>query len=108
LEEGRHTFGRRCEGGKAGAASNVSTRKPPVTDGVWVSKSADGDFKIEFKPGNRLTLTGTPPGGRPDTANGTFIVDGDRVSLRLPNGMPIILQFVNDVYETTSFGMPMK
>jgi hypothetical protein len=108
IEDARHMFGKLCQGGKAGAASNVSTRKPPVTDGVWVSKNAEGDFRLEFKPGNRAALTGSIPGGKSDTLEGMYTVDGDRVDVRLPQGMPLQLRFVNGAYETTSLGLPMK
>ena len=109
IQEGRHIFGKLCQGGKAGEASNVSTRKPPVTEGVWAGSNADGQFRIEFKPGNKVTLTATMAGGgKTDTEDGTYVVDGDRVDVRLPGGMPLILQFVNNAYDTTSFGLPLK
>jgi hypothetical protein len=108
IEDARRMFGKLCQGGKAGAQSNVSTRKPPVTEGVWTSKNADGDFRLEFKPGNKVTLSGTIPGGKTDTLEGTYTVDGDRVDVRLPQGMPLQLRFVNGAYETTSLGLPMK
>lgn len=107
IEEGRHIFGKLCQGGKAGAASNVSTRKPPVTDGVWIAKNADGEFRLEFKPGNRVVFTGTMPGGRKDTLEGPFVVENDRVDVKLPQGMPLQLRFVNNIYETTSLGLPL-
>jgi hypothetical protein len=101
-------FGKLCQGGKSGEASDVSTHKPPVTEGTWVATNADGEFRIEFKPGNRLTLAATMAGGGPtSTEDGTFVVEGDRVNVRLPQGTPLMLQFVNDRYESTSFGLPM-
>lgn len=109
IEEPRHIFGKLCQGGKAGEASNVSTRKPPVTEGTWVATNADGEFKVDFKPANKLTFTATMAGGgKTSTDEGTFTVEGDRLNVRLPDGTPLILQFVNNVYESTSFGLPMK
>jgi hypothetical protein len=109
IEESRGMFGKLCLGGTSGETSNVSTRKPPVTEGTWVATNADGEFRIEFKPGNRLTLATTMAGGgRTSTEDGTFDVEGDRVQVRLPQGTPLTLQFVNDSYESTSFGLPMK
>ena len=108
IEEARRIFGRLCQGGKAGAAANASTRTPPVTDGMWVATNADGQFRIEFKPGNRVSFTGTLPGGRKDTLEGPFVVEGSRVELRLPQFLTINLQFVNNAYETTSLGLPLK
>jgi len=109
IEEGQQIFGKLCRGGQAGAASNVSTRKPPVVTGTWVASNADGDFRIDFKSSNSLTFTGTMAGGgKTNAEDGTFVVEGDRVNVTLSQGMPIILQFVNDAYETTSLGQALR
>jgi hypothetical protein len=108
IEEPRQIFGKLCQGGKAGEASNVSTRKPPVTEGTWVATNADGEFTIDFKPGNKLALTATMAGsGKSRTDEGTIVVDGDRLHVQLPGGT-LVLKFVNNAYESTSFGLPMK
>ena len=109
IEEPQHIFGKLCQGGKAGAASNVSTKKAPDVTGTWVATNADGEFKIEFKSASQLTFTGTMAGGgKTNTEAGTFVVNGDRVNATLQQGMPLILQFVNDAYEPTSLGLPLK
>jgi hypothetical protein len=109
IEEGRDIFGKLCKGGKAGEASNVSTRNvPTVPDGTWIASNADGQFKIEFKPGNKLTMTMTPPGGKPSAQEGTFIIEGDKFHATLSQATPMVLHFVNNAYESTSFGLPMK
>jgi hypothetical protein len=104
-----HIFGKLCKGGKSGEAANVSTRRVPTTPtGTWVASTADGEFRLEFRPGNTLALSMTPPGGQPDTKTGTFIVEGDAIHVTLEQGVPIVLKFVNEAYESTSFGFPMK
>ena len=109
IDEPLQIFGKMCKGGKAGQAANVSTRNVPATPtGTWVAGTADGEFKLEFKPGNTLALSMTPPGGQPDTRAGTFIVEGDAIHVTLEQGVPMVLKFVNDAYESTSFGFPMK
>jgi hypothetical protein len=109
LEEGRQIFGKVCKGGKAGAASNVSTRSLPTThSGTYVATNADGVFKLEFQPGNRLRLTATPTGGQPDVVEGTFTVEGDVLYATVGQSTPMVLKFVNNTYESTAFGLPMK
>jgi hypothetical protein len=108
IEDQLHMFGKLCIGGQAGAKSNVSTRSAPVTTGTWVASSSDGEFRLEFKSSNTLTLTLTPPGGQPASKQGTFIVEGDVVQATLDQAEPMTLKFVNDGYETTSFGLPMR
>lgn len=102
-------FGKLCKGGRSGEASNVSTRSVPTTpSGTWVASGVDGEFRIEFKPGNALTMTATPPGGgQAETAEGTFTVEGDEIHATVGNGVPLVLKYVNEGYESTSFGMPL-
>ena len=108
ITDNQNVFGKLCIGGAAGAESNVSTRSAPVTTGNWVAASADGEFKLEFKGDNKLTLTLTPPGGAPASKEGSFVIEGDVVQVTLDLSEPMTLKFVNGGYETSSFGLPMR
>ena len=108
IEDNLQMFGKLCIGGKAGAESNVSTRSAPATTGTWVATSTDGEFKLEFNPDNKLTLTLTTPGGQPSSKQGSYIVEGDLVHATLDQSEPMVLKFVNGAYETTSFGLPLR
>lgn len=109
LEDQLGVFGKMCKGGKAGAATNVSTRAVPVAPtGTWVASNPDGRFKLEFGAGNTVTLTATPQAGTADTRSGTFRVEGDEVYITLAQGEPMVLKFVNGGYESTSFGPMMR
>lgn len=110
IQDQQDVFGKLCKGGKAGEAANVSTRNVPTAPtGTYVATNADGEFRLEFKPGNTLTLTATPAaGGPPDTREGTFTVEGDKIYATLAEGGPMVLTFVNNTYESTAFGLPMK
>ena len=109
IEEPRDIIGKLCKGGKAGEASNVSTRNVPTAPtGTYVTTNADGEFKIEFKPGNTLILTFAPTGGAPESHDATFTIEGDKLYATLPQSTPMILTFVNNAYETTSLGPPMR
>jgi hypothetical protein len=44
-----------------------------------VATNADGDFKLEFQPGNRVRMTATPPGGAAEPREGTFTIEGDKL-----------------------------
>ena len=108
IEDQLQMFGKLCIGGRAGEASNVSTRGALATTGVWVAASSDGEFRLEFKPDNKLTPTLTPPGGQPSSKDGTFIIEGEVLHVTLDQSEPMVLTFVNGGYETTSFGLSMK
>lgn len=109
MEDAQSFFGRMCKGGKAGAASNVSTRTPPPNSGTWLASNTDGTFKLEFGSGNTVSLTATQAGGgNTDSRPGTYRVEGDQVFITLTQGEPLVLQWVNGAYESTSFGLPMK
>ena len=108
VEDQLRMFGKLCIGGRAGDASNFPTRGAPATTGIWIAPSSDGEFRLEFKPDNKLTLTLTPPGGQPSSKDGTFIIEGEVLHVTLDQSEPMVLTFVNGGYETTSFGLPMK
>lgn len=111
IEDNQNNYGKLCKGGKAGEAANVSTRNVPSTPtGIWIANNADGEFKIEFKDGSKLTLAVTPaPGvpGKPGTLEGKFEVEGDKVHVIIPS-MPMVLKFVNNGYESQAYGLPLK
>lgn len=108
IEDSQNVFGKLCIGGRAGAEANVSTRSAPTTTGSWVAGTEDGEFKLEFNPDNKLTLTLTTPGGQPSSKGGTYRVEGDMVYATLDQSEPMVLKFVNGAYETTSFGLAMR
>ena len=112
IKDNLDVYGTLCKGGKAGAAANVSTRSlPTAPSGVYVATNEEGTFKIEFKPGNKLTFNATPAAGVPGTPQvheGSFVIEGDQLHVKLNDGTPLVLQFVNNIYESTSFGLPMK
>jgi hypothetical protein len=109
IEEPRQIFGKLCKGGRAGAAANVSTRNVPnPPTGIWVATNEDGEFKIEFKPGNKLTMTLTPPGGKPQPKEAKFEVEGDTIYVTLEDSTPVVLKYVNNAFESNAFGLPMK
>ncbi len=108
VEEPRQIFGKLCKGGKAGAASNVSTRKvPTMPEGTYVATNADGEFTLVFKRENTLTLSMTPTVGNAETVEGTFTVEGDKLYARVGQGTSMVLTFVNNTYESSAFGLPM-
>ncbi len=108
IDDYQQMLGRLCKGGRSGAAANVSTRNVPTTPtGTYVATNADGVFKIEFKPGNKFTLSIKPVIGNPETQEATFTVEADTIYANMPQ-TPMVLKFVNDTYESTSFGLPMK
>ena len=108
IQDQRNMFGKLCLGGRAGEAANVSTRSMP-TDGIYVATNADGTFRLELKPGNTLSLSITPASGNPETREGTYVVEGDNMHVRLgAEGEPMVLLYVNGTFESSAFGLPMK
>jgi hypothetical protein len=107
LEDPQELFDKSCIGGARGEASNTPTRVIPLPAGTWVARSAEGEFRLEFLEGNRLSLSATPPGGAPDVRQGSYTLSGDRVDATVDQ-VPMVLSFVNGAWETTSFGFPLR
>ena len=111
LDDARGVFSRMCVGGKAGEAVTQGAAAPGVegATGTWKATTSDGDFTLEFKPGNTLAVTLTAPGGSPETKQGTYSVEGRVIHVRLgEGGEPMVLTLVNGAWESNSFGFPMK
>ncbi len=107
LEDPQELFDKSCIGGAAGEAKNQPTRVITAPAGTWVAKSSEGDFRIEFLEGNRMSLSATPPGGTADVREGTYTLSGDRIDATV-NMEPVVLRYVNDAWETTSFGFTLR
>jgi hypothetical protein len=106
IQDDKKLLSKMCIGGRAGETADAGAIAP---SGTWRATSPDGDFVLEFKPGNTLAVTLTPTGGSPETKEGTYTVEGRTIHARLgPGSDPMVLSFVNDAFETTSFGMAMK
>lgn len=111
LEDPRMLFSRMCIGGKAGDAASASAPAAPAgaaPSGTWKATSELGEFTLEFKPGNTVSLSLAAPGTPAEAHSGTYLVEGREVHVRLEGGEPLVLSFVNGAYETTSFGTAMK
>ena len=112
LEDQLHVFSRMCIGGKAGEAASggvaAGVAGIDAPSGTWVAKSDEGDFTLEFKPGNKLTLTATPPGGQPQSREGSYTMEGRVLQATLEQSEPLTLTFVNNTYESTSFGFTLR
>lgn len=111
LDDARGMFSRMCVGGKAGEAVTQGAAAPGVegATGTWKAATGEGEFTLEFKPGNTLALTATPPGGSPETRQGTYTVEGRVIHVRLgEGGEPMVLTLVNGAWESNSFGFPMN
>ena len=111
LDDARGVFSRMCIGGKAGEAVTQGAAAPGVegATGTWKATTADGEFVLEFKSGNTLAVTLTAPGGSPETKQGTYNVEGRTIHARLgEGGDPMVLMLVNNTWESTSFGFPMR
>lgn len=111
LEDQLNVFGRLCIGGKTGevmSAAPTASSDPAGPTGTWVATTAEGTFRLEFKPGNTLTMTASPTVGQPESVEGRFTVEGDEIHATVGQGEPLVLKYVNSAYESTSFGFPMK
>jgi len=59
--------------------------------GTYESKTPDGTMTIEFKSGGKAHLTMRPSGGQPDNFDGDYMMDGNKVTVQVSGGMPLVL-----------------
>jgi len=59
--------------------------------GTYEAKDANGTMTLEFKSGGKVHLTMQTSGGQPDNSDGDYLIDGNKVTVQVPGGMPIEL-----------------
>jgi hypothetical protein len=77
---------------------------PPGLSGTYEAKQPEGTFTIDFKSGGKVEMTMQETGGKPETSNGDFLVDGNKVTIQVPGGMPLVLVKNGKVLEANMMG----
>jgi hypothetical protein len=60
--------------------------------GVYEAKQAGETLSIEFKSDNKVTMSHTGLDGKPETEDGTYTIEGDKVTVKIPSA-PVALDF---------------
>lgn len=77
---------------------------PPGLSGTYEAKQPEGTFTIDFKSGGKVEMTMQETGGKAETSNGDFLVDGDKVTIQIPGGMPMVLVKNGKVLDANMMG----
>src|ERR1043166_3494698 len=59
--------------------------------GTYEAKDPNGTMTLEFKSGGKVHLTMQTGGGQPDNSDGDYLIDGNKVTVQVPGGMPMEL-----------------
>jgi hypothetical protein len=91
--EGTHSSALR--GGLAGLAlvlvAACNTTGGGDLSGTYQTKDQNGSMTLEFKSGHKVHLTMQESGGQPDNSDGDYLIDGNKVTIQVPGGMPFVL-----------------
>ena len=68
-----------CPGGGGGDLS-----------GTYEAKDPNGSMSLEFKSGHKVHLT-MQEGGPPENSDGDYLIDGNKITIQVPGGMPFVL-----------------
>lgn len=68
-----------CSGGGSGLS------------GTYEAKSPEGTMSFEFKSGNKVHMVMQPANGPADASDADYLIDGNKVTIQVPGGMPIQL-----------------
>jgi hypothetical protein len=101
---------RRVRAGVAGLALLLLAACPPKTDlsGTYESSDKEGVMTIEFQSGGKVHMTMQSTGGQPDSSDGDFLMDGNKVTVQIPGGMPLTLTRNGSVLEGTFMGQVLR
>ena len=90
------------------AALVLAACTPSGLSGTYEAKSPEGTMSVEFKSGGKMSMTMTEAGGRPETKEGEFLVDGNKVTLQISGGIPLTLTKNGKVLEAAMFGEVLR
>lgn len=90
---------------KAGKAAKESSG--PELAGTWEARDGGETMSLVFGDDHQVELNMDSAGER-DTTAGAYRVDGERVTIEVPGGMPLSLTRKGDALEGTMFGLPVR
>ena len=101
---------RRVRAGVAALALLLLAACPPKTDlsGTYESSDKEGVMTIEFKGGGKVHMTMQEVGGQPESSDGDVLIDGNKVTIQIPGGMPLTLTRNGSALEGTFMGQTLR
>jgi len=83
---------------------------PPKTDlsGTYESSDKEGVMTIEFKGGGKVHMTMQETGGQPQSSDGDVLIDGNKVTIQIPGGMPLSLTRNDNTLEGSFMGQVLR
>jgi hypothetical protein len=67
--------------------------------GTYRAGDASGGITLRFQSGQKVRVTVADAGTRGESADGTYKMSGNRVTITVPGGMPIMLNRKGDSLE---------
>jgi hypothetical protein len=72
--------------------------------GTYEAKDKDGSMALEFKSGGKVRMSMMETGGKPDTKEADYMIDGNKVTIQVPDGIPLSLVKNGDSLEGSFMG----
>lgn len=72
--------------------------------GTYEAKDAQGTMTIEFQSGHKFHMTMQEGSAPAESADGDYLLDGNKITLQVPNGMPVVLVRNGKLLETNLMG----
>ena len=76
--------------------------------GTYVAKNDEGSMTIEFKKDHKVHLTMQEAGGQPDASDGDYLIDGNKVTVQIPGGLPLMLVREGDELSASFMGQILR
>jgi hypothetical protein len=106
--DGGGIMGRYCKEGATPAAAATSGRGGSAMSGTWEARHPQGSIALAFLDGGTVRVTITESGTVNDSAEGTYSLRGDRVTVGVPGGPPLELTRKGDTLEGWMEGVGMR
>ena len=72
--------------------------------GTYEAKDSSVTMTLEFTKGHKVHLTMLPAGGQPDNSDADYLIDGNKITVQVPGGVPFELVRSGKTLEGTLMG----
>lgn len=76
--------------------------------GTYEATDDDGGMSLEFKGGGVVTMTIRDGDGAAESTEGTYVQDGNNVTIQAEGGVPLVLVRDGDVLQANLMGQALR
>lgn len=113
--DGGGLLGKYCKSESVGSNSSSSSGRSVGSSGtggplagMYKAGDANGSITLHFQSGQKVHLTMAETSGNKESADGTYAISDNQVTITIPGGMPLVLIHKGDILEGAFDGQSIQ